>query len=84
VRPSLLACSNCECGRLVSRKAFACPRCGKPFQTDPRHEGLYLRTMNVLTMAALWLIGIPLAFVTIVSIVQASGVLLDGIRAALR
>ena len=30
----------------------------------------------------LWLIGIPLAFAAIVSLVQASGVLLEGIRAA--
>ena len=82
MHPSLIDCP--DCGRPVSREAFACPGCGKPFRTDPRREGPYLRTMNVLTVAALWLIGIPLAFAAIVSLVQASGALLDGIRAALR
>jgi len=82
VHPSLIDCP--DCGRPVSREAFACPGCGKPFRTDPRREGPYLRTMTVLTVAALWLIGIPLAFAAIVGLVQATGVLLDGIRAALR
>ena len=58
MHPSLMDCP--DCGRPVSREAFACPGCGKPFRTDPRREGPYLRTMNVMTVAALWLIGIPI------------------------
>lgn len=80
--PSLIECPDCD--RPVSREAFACPGCGKPFRTDPKREGSYLRTMNVLTVAALWLIGIPLAFAALVALVQSIGVLWEGIRAALR
>ena len=69
VHPSLMDCPDCD--RPVSREAFACPGCGKPFRTDPRREGPYLRTMNVMTVAALWLIGIPLAFAAIVTSRQA-------------
>ncbi len=43
-----------DCGHPVSRMAEACPGCGRPLRRPEPREGLFLRTMNQLLAAGIW------------------------------
>ncbi len=43
-----------DCGHAVSTLAEACPGCGRPLRRPQPREGLYLRTMNQLVSASIW------------------------------
>jgi len=49
---NLRPCPHCD--YLVSRLAEACPSCGRRLSLEPRHEGLFLRTLNQATALVLW------------------------------
>ncbi len=43
-----------DCGHAVSRLAETCPNCGRLLRRPEPREGLYLRTMNQLVSASIW------------------------------
>jgi predicted amidophosphoribosyltransferase len=45
-----------DCGHLVSRLAEACPSCARPLRKPAPREGLFLRTMNQLLSASIWVL----------------------------
>ena len=45
-----------DCGHQVSRLAEACPSCARPLRKAAPREGLFLRTMNQLLSASIWLL----------------------------
>jgi predicted amidophosphoribosyltransferase len=45
-----------DCGHQVSRLAEACPSCARPLRKPAPREGLFLRTMNQLLSASIWVL----------------------------
>jgi hypothetical protein len=45
-----------DCGHQVSRLAEACPSCARPLRKAAPREGLFLRTLNQLLSASIWLL----------------------------
>ena len=45
-----------DCGHQVSRSAEACPSCARPLRKPAPREGLFLRTMNQLLSASIWVL----------------------------
>lgn len=43
-----------DCGHAVSRLAETCPACGRLLKRPQPREGLYLRTMNQMMSASIW------------------------------
>ena len=82
MRTRLIDCP--DCGKSLSPAAFACTQCGKPMRPPPRNEGPFLRSLNALTLGALLLIGVPLAFGIVVSLLQAAWVLVQGVLSPLK
>ena len=53
---NLVSCP--DCGHTVSRLAEVCPGCGRPLRKPASREGLFLRTMNQLVSASVWLVAL--------------------------
>lgn len=51
---------------------------------DSEMQGPFLRVLNTLTVGVLWVIGVALGFATIVSVLEATRILLDGVLAGRR
>ena len=45
-----------DCGHAVSKRAEACPSCACPLRTPVPREGLFLRTLNQLLSASVWVL----------------------------
>jgi len=45
-----------DCRHPVSGLAESCPSCGRPLRRPEPHEGLFLRTMNELIQAGIWVL----------------------------
>jgi len=45
-----------DCGHLLSHLAEACPSCARPLRKPVPREGLFLRTLNQLLSASLWVL----------------------------
>ncbi len=58
-----------DCGHAVSRQAETCPSCGRLLRRPEPREGLFLRLMNQLVAASIWvflfLLIVPLVGVLI-------------------
>ena len=69
-----------DCDGLVSVDALACPHCGRLFRALPLREGPFLRGLNGLTIGALVIFGIPIAFSAVVSLLQVVGLVIESVR----
>lgn len=51
-----------DCGHPVSRSAETCPSCARRLRAPASREGLFLRTMNQIVAAGIW---IPVFFLLV-------------------